>query len=97
MTKEILRCLNKQFIGSASGGVCKFLVSVDGRDVALLQQNQFVTAYLKNGLHKLMVSNECNVLSMGMRKTVDVIANGNEQEYVTEVGFWGQYGLWQTK
>ncbi|AYH12603.1 hypothetical protein C5E22_12320 [Pectobacterium parmentieri] len=88
---------NKQFIGSASGGVCKFLISVDGRDVARLQQNQFVIAYLKNGLHKLMVSNECSVLSMGMRKTVDVIANGGEQEYVTEVGLWGQYRLWQTK
>jgi hypothetical protein len=67
---------NKQFIGGGSGGMCKFLVAIDGKDVALLRQNQFVTAYLANGPHKLRVSNECNVLSMGMRKTLDLVADG---------------------
>ncbi|ASY79274.1 hypothetical protein BJK05_04390 [Pectobacterium polaris] len=88
---------NKQFIGGGSGGMCKFLVSIDDRDIALLRQNQFVTAYINNGSHKLRVSNECNVLSMGMRKTLDVIADGSEQEYVTEIGMWGQYRMWRTK
>ncbi|MCU1787524.1 hypothetical protein CUU54_01465 [Pectobacterium polaris] len=88
---------NKQFIGGGSGGMCKFLVSIDDRDIALLRQNQFVTAYINNGLHKLRVSNECNVLSMGMRKTLDVIADGSEHEYVTEIGMWGQYRMWRTK
>ena len=88
---------NKQFIGGGRGGMCKFLVAIDGKDVALLRQNQFVTAYLANGPHKLRVSNECNVLSMGMRKTLDLVADGTPQEYLTEVGFWGQYRMWQVK
>lgn len=77
--------------------MCKFLVSIDDEDIALLRQNQFVTAYIDNGLHKLRVSNECNVLSMGMRKTLDIVADGSEQEYVTEIGFWGQYRMWRIK
>ncbi|MFP1762322.1 hypothetical protein [Lonsdalea quercina] len=88
---------NKQFIGSGSGGLCKFVVAVDGKEIALLRQNQYVTAYLNNGLHKLRVSNECSVASMGMRRTVDVFADGTEQEYLTEVGIWGQYRLWRTQ
>ncbi|WP_213993872.1 hypothetical protein [Sodalis sp. dw_96] len=88
---------NKQFIGGGSGGMCKFLVTIDGSDVALLKQNQFVTAYITNGSHKLKVSNECNVLTMGMRKTLDIIANGTEQQYIAENGFWGQYRMWRTK
>lgn len=88
---------NKQFIGGGSGGTCRFLVQIDGNDIAKLRQNQFVTAYLNNGPHKLRVSNECNVLSMGMRKTLDIDANGQEQEYLVEVGFWGQYRMWRVK
>ncbi|EAA9301822.1 hypothetical protein BHZ80_19205 [Salmonella enterica] len=88
---------NKQFIGSAAGGLCKFLVSIDGSEVALLRQNQFVTAYIKNGPHKLKVSNECEKLSMGMRKSLDLMADGSPQEYVAENGFWGQYRLWRVK
>lgn len=87
----------KQFIGSMSGGICKFVITVDETDVALLRQNQFVTTYLKNGPHKLRVSNDCSVLSMGMRKTLDLVADGTPQEYTAEVGFWGQYRLWRTK
>lgn len=87
----------KQFIGSASGGRCKFVVNVDGHDVAMLRQNQFVTTYLENGLHKLRVSNDCSVMSLGMRKSLDIIADGTPQEYATEVGFWGQYRMWRTK
>lgn len=88
---------NKQFIGGGSGGMCKFLVAVDDKDVALLRQNQFVTAYLSKGPHKLRVSNECNVLSMGMRKTLDLVADGAPQEYIAEVGFWGQYRMWRVR
>lgn len=88
---------NKQFIGGGSGGTCKFLIQIDEVDVAKLRQNQFVTAYLTNGPHKLRVSNECNVLSMGMRKTLDINADGQDQEYLAEVGFWGQYRVWRVK
>lgn len=88
---------NKQFIGGGSGGTCKFLVQIDDADIAKLRQNQFVTAYLNNGHHKLRVSNECDVLSMGMRKTLDIDADGQEQEYLAEVGFWGQYRMWRVK
>ena len=88
---------NKQFIGGGSGGTCKFLVQIDGNDIAKLRQNQFITAYLNNGPHQLRVSNECNVLSMGMRKTLDIDANGQDQEYLTEVGFWGQYRMWRVR
>lgn len=88
---------NKQFIGGGSGGTCKFLVSIDDAEVAKLRQNQFVTAYLANGPHKLRVSNECNVLTMGMRKTLDIVTDGKDQEYLAEVGFWGQYRMWQVK
>lgn len=87
----------KQFIGNMSGGKCKFLISIDDSEVALLRQNQFVTTYLKNGPHKLRVSNDCSVLTMGMRKTLDITADGTDQEYVAEVGFWGQYRMWRTK
>lgn len=88
---------NKQFIGGGSGGMCKFIVAIDDRDVALLRQNQYVTAYLNNGLHKLRVSNDCSVMSMGMRKSLDILVDGTPQEYMTEVGAWGQYRMWQVK
>ncbi|ENG6105791.1 hypothetical protein ACAY19_001381 [Serratia liquefaciens] len=88
---------NKQFIGGGSGGTCRFVVAIDETDIALLRQNQFAVAYLDKGPHKLKVSNDCNVLSMGMRKTLDIIADGTDQEYVTENGFWGQYRMWQVK
>ncbi len=77
--------------------MCKFLIAIDDKEVALLRQNQFVTAYLNNGPHKIRVSNECNVLSMGMRKSLDLIADGTPQEYVAELGFWGQYRMWRAK
>lgn len=32
-----------------------------------------------------------------MRKTLDIVADGTPQEYVTEQGAWGQYRMWQTK
>ena len=88
---------NRQFIGSMSGGTCKFVVNIDGQDVAMLRQNQYVTTYLENGTHKLRVSNDCSVLSLGMRKTLDVVATGTPQEYATEIGFWGQYRMWRTQ
>lgn len=89
---------NKQWAGSIGDmGACRFLIQIDGNDVAKLRQNQFVTAYLKNGPHQLRVSNECNVMSMGMRKTLEITADGKDQEYLTEIGFWGQYRMWQVK
>jgi hypothetical protein len=30
---------NKQFIGGGSGGMCKFLIAIDDRNLALLRQN----------------------------------------------------------
>lgn len=88
---------NKQFIGGGSGGICKFLIQVDDKDVALLRQNQYITTYLDLGPHKLKVSNDCSTLSLGMRKTLDIVADGNDQEYVAENGVWGQYRMWRTK
>lgn len=69
--------------------MCEFLVATDNKDVALLRQNQFVTAYLKNGPHNIRVSNECNILTMGMRKSLDIIADGTSQEYASQAGFLG--------
>lgn len=88
---------NKQFIGGGSGGLCRFLVQIDNKDIAKLRQNQFISAYLDNGKHRLRVSNECDIASLGMRKTLDIDATGGEQEYVTENGFWGQYRMWRVK
>lgn len=88
---------NTQFIGIASGGMCRFVISIDDKDVALLRQNQFVTAYLTNGLHKLRVRNDCNIATLGMRKSLDILVDGTPQEYMTEVGAWGQYRMWQVK
>lgn len=86
---------NKQFIGGGSGGMCRFLIQIDGKDIAKLRQNQFITTYLNNGKHLLRVSNECDIASMGMRKSLEINADGADQEYLTEVGFWGQYRMWQ--
>lgn len=86
---------NKQFIGGGSGGMCRFLLQVDGVDVAKLRQNQFLTAYLNNGPHTLRVTNEC--FTWGMRKTLNINTDGTPQEYLTENGFWGQFRLWQVK
>lgn len=88
---------NKQFIGGGSGGTCRFLVQIDGSDVAKLRQNQFVSAYLDNGKHLLRVSNECDIASMGMRKSLEIDATGGEQEYMAENGMWGQYRMWRIK
>ncbi|EPZ2457888.1 hypothetical protein ACXLRS_003125 [Citrobacter youngae] len=89
---------NKQWAGSlGDGGVCRFLIQIDGKDVAKLRQNQFITAYLDNGSHLLRVSNECDVASMGMRKSLEITAGGVEQNYLTEIGFWGQYRMWQVQ
>ncbi|POT57855.1 hypothetical protein C3432_07920 [Citrobacter amalonaticus] len=88
---------NKQFIGGGSGGMCRFLVQIDGVDIAKLRQNQFISAYLDNGKHLLRVSNECDVGSMGMRKSLEIEATGGEQEYITENGMWRQYRMWRVK
>lgn len=88
---------NKQFIGGGSGGMCRFLVQIDGIDVAKLRQNQFISAYVDNGKHLLRVSNECDVASLGMRKSLEIDATGGEQEYLTENGMWGQYRMWRVK
>lgn len=88
---------NKQFLGSGSGGICRYLIQVDGKDIAKLRQNQFITAYLDNGKHLLRVSNECDIATMGMRKSLEVDATGGEQEYLTENGIWGQFLMWRVK
>lgn len=89
---------NKQWAGSlGDGGTCRFLVEIDGKDVAKLRQNQFITAYLDNGKHLLRVSNECDIASFGMRKSLEINADGIDQEYLTEIGFWGQYRMWRVK
>lgn len=81
---------------TASMGLCSFLISIDGKDVALLRQNQVVTAYLDNGPHALRVSNSCISVGLGIRKTLKIVADGTPQAYATNEGYWGQYHLWRT-
>ncbi|EPI2798886.1 hypothetical protein ACS5LO_000271 [Citrobacter koseri] len=85
----------EQLSGSALGEECPLVLKVDEKEVAGLQQNQFVDVYLPNGNHKLSVRFKCALTEW--RKSVDVIANGHYQEYQTETGIAGQYRMWQVR
>ncbi|WP_237372644.1 hypothetical protein [Raoultella terrigena] len=83
----------KQFSGSGLGEDCPLVLKVDDKEVAGLQQNQYVDIYLPNGRHVLSVRFKCALTSW--RKSVELIADGKYQEYETEVGSAGQYRMWK--
>lgn len=85
----------EQLSGSALGEDCPLILKVDDKEVVGLQQNQFVDIYLPKGKHTLSVRFKCAFTAW--RKSLDIIANGEYQEYKTETGAAGQYRMWQVK
>lgn len=85
----------EQLSGSALGQDCPLVLKIDEKEVAGLQQNQFVDIYLPEGKHTLSVRFKCALTAW--RKSLDIYANGQYQEYKTETGVAGQYRMWQVK
>ncbi|WP_034913060.1 hypothetical protein [Erwinia sp. 9145] len=85
----------KQISGSGLGEGCPLILKVDNKEVAGLQQNQYADLFLPGGKHTLSVRFKCALTEW--RKSIDLEANGNYQEYETELGAAGQYRMWQTK
>ena len=85
----------EQLSGSALGEDCPLILKVDEKEVAGLQQNQFVDIYLPKGKHTLSVRFKCALTAW--RKSLDINSNGEYQEYKTETGAAGQYRMWQVK
>lgn len=83
----------QQVTGSALGEDCPLVLKVDEKEVAGLQQNQYVDIYLPNGRHILSVRFKCALTSW--KKSVELVADGKYQEYETEVGSVGQYRMWK--
>lgn len=84
-----------QLSGSALGESCPLVLKVDSKEVAGLQQNQYIDLYLPPGPHTLSVRFKCAITAW--RKSISLDANGKYQEYETETGAAGQYRMWQTK
>lgn len=84
-----------QFSGSALGDNCPLILKVDEREVAGLQQNQYIDMYLPRGSHTLSVRFKCALTAW--KKSLDINADGTYQEYKTETGAAGQYRMWQEK
>lgn len=84
-----------QVSGSALGESCPLVLKVDNTETVGLQQNQYVDLYLPNGNHTLSVRFKCALTAW--KKSVDLLANGNYQEYATETGAVGQYRMWRVK
>lgn len=85
----------EQISGSALGDDCPLVLKVDEKEVAGLQQNQFIDVYLPSGKHTLSVKFKCALTAW--RKSLDIIVNGEYREYQTETGFAGQYRIWQSR
>jgi len=85
----------EQLSGSALGEDCPLVLKVDEKEVAGLQQNQFVDIYLPSGKYTLSVRFKCAFTAW--RKSLDLNANGDYQEYQTETGAAGQYRMWRVK
>ncbi|MCX3082843.1 hypothetical protein OPI34_27855 [Klebsiella michiganensis] len=83
----------QQLTGSGLGEECPLVLKVDEKEVAGLQQNQFVDIYLPHGKHTLSVRFKCALTTW--KKSVELIADGKYQEYETEVGSVGQYRMWK--
>lgn len=82
-----------QLSGSALGDSCPLILKVDNKEVAGLQQNQFIDVYVPSGNHVLSVRFKCALTAW--KKSVDLTADGNYQEYQTETGAAGQYRMWR--
>ncbi|AUO64120.1 hypothetical protein WM46_04745 [Citrobacter freundii complex sp. CFNIH2] len=93
-TKIRVHRLN-QISGAALGKECPLVLKVDEKEVAGLQQNQYVDFYVPNGEHTLSVRFKCAFTAW--RKSIDLIADGAYQEYQTETGAAGQYRMWRIK
>lgn len=85
----------QQLTGSGLGEKCPLILKVDNTEVAGLQQNQYIDLYLNKGSHDLSVRFSCALTQW--RKTLTVIADGNNQEIQTEQGAAGQYRMWRVK
>lgn len=85
----------KQITGSGLGEGCPLVLSVDNIEAVGLQQNQYADLYLSKGHHKIKVRFPCAFTDWS--KSLDVNADGNYQEYETELGGVGQYRMWKTK
>ncbi|MFO6298660.1 hypothetical protein [Rahnella selenatireducens] len=84
-----------QLTGAALGEDCPLVLKVDEKEIAGLQQNQYVDLYLPQGEHTLSVRFRCALTEW--RKSAQLIADGKPREYETEIGAAGQYRMWQTK
>lgn len=84
-----------QLTGAALGEDCPLVLKVDEKEIAGLQQNQYVDLYLPLGEHTLSVRFKCALTEW--RKSTKLIADGVPKEYETEIGAAGQYRMWQTK
>ncbi|HGY1289457.1 TPA: hypothetical protein ACNUZJ_004238 [Raoultella ornithinolytica] len=84
-----------QLSGAALGEDCPLVLKVDDKEIAGLQRNQFVDLYVPNGHHNLSVKFKCALTSW--RKSLELDATGDYQEYKTEIGAVGQYRMWRVK
>ncbi|KAB8308227.1 hypothetical protein EH227_15560 [Rouxiella chamberiensis] len=84
-----------QLTGAALGESCPLVLKVDNKEIAGLQQNQYVDVFLPQGEHALSVRFKCALTEW--RKSTQFIADGKPREYETELGVAGQYRMWQTK
>ncbi len=75
---------------------CVFDVAVDGKDVASLEQNKYVTLYVDNGTHYLSYSYSCDRGTPRAQKVLEVIANGTPQEYSSKITGYGELAMWRT-
>ncbi|MGK0735818.1 hypothetical protein ACSFCT_03365 [Yokenella regensburgei] len=85
----------EQLSGSALGDDCPLVLKVDEKEIAGLQQNQYIDVYVPNGNHSLSVRFKCALTSW--KKSLNVNADGTYQEYKTETGAAGQYRMWRVK
>lgn len=76
--------------------LCTFDFSVDGKLVAFLKQNNYVTVYLDNGMHYLSYTYSCDEGRPYAQKVLEVITNGMPQEYSTKIGAFGHLFMWRT-
>ncbi|WP_058973279.1 hypothetical protein [Type-D symbiont of Plautia stali] len=76
--------------------LCTFDFSVDGKLVAFLRQNNYVTVYLDHGMHYLSYTYSCDEGRPYAQKVLEVITNGMPQEYSAKIGAFGQLFMWRT-
>lgn len=85
----------KQLSGSALGEDCPLVVKVDNEEIAGLQQNQYIDLYLPSGKHTISIRFKCALTAW--RRSVELNADGNYQEYSAESGSVGQYSMQRIK